>query len=233
MEKSESCPVNHRVLVIEDESLMREAITSALMPHGYDVTGCETGEEGLGRALKGGFDLIIVDIVLPGIDGREVVARLRKSGDRTPAIFLTGLDREEDVIASLEGGGDDYITKPFSVRELVARIGAILRRTRFNAPVLLARNGLKLDQVSRMVNWEGESVRLTDAESRLLAVLMEARDSPVTREELLGRALDYDFDPGTKVLDVHLTTLRKKLRSLGIQPVKNIRNVGYTLDFTS
>jgi len=225
--------LKYRVLVIEDESLMQEAIKSALVPHGYDVTGCGTGEEGLDLARVGGFDLLIVDIVLPGIDGREVVARLRQRGDLTPAVFLTGLDREEDVIASLEGGGDDYITKPFSVRELLARIGAILRRAGSSAGAVLARDGLRLDQVSRVVEWQGDSTRLTDAESRLLAALMEARESAVTREELLGRALGYDFDPGTKVLDVHLSTLRKKLRRLGIQPVKNIRNVGYTLDFSS
>jgi two-component system OmpR family response regulator len=220
-----------QILVVEDEHLVRESVVSALQPVGYAVTSVATGEEGLSRALSGDFDLMVLDVGLPGIDGWEVVARMREAGVGIPVIFLTALAREEDVIRGLEKGGDDYITKPFSVRELTARVRVILRRRGWEASAVVSRDGLSLDRVSRVVTWEDASVRLTDQEARILATLMDRREGRLSRAELLEEGLGYEFDPGTKVLDVHLTSLRKKLRQLGIQPITNIRGEGYALRF--
>ena len=216
-----------KILVVEDESLVRESVVSALRPEGYEVEAVETGEEGLDRALTGNFALIVADIGLPRMDGWEMVAQLRKAGHSTPVIFLTAMDREEDIVRGLETGGDDYITKPFSVRELTARVRALLRRKGWESEAVLSRDNLTLDRVSRRLSWGESWVLLTDQESRILSVLMDRGEEPVSRPELLEKGLGYDFDPGTKVLDVHLASLRKKLRRLGLEPIKNLRGLGW------
>lgn len=218
-----------RILLIDDDPKIQRILQVAFQEEGHHVIPCLTGEEGLGRAEAAEGDLLIVDIGLPGMSGLDLVARLREEGDSRPVIFLTAEASEQEVVRGLDLGADGYVTKPFSVAELKARVRA-LAATRERARLeVLALGDLEIDRVNRTISRGGRTTRVTEVEHRILVALVEAGGEAVSREGLLEGVWSIPFDPGTSILDTHLTNLRKKLRSLGGPLIKNVRGVGWRI----
>jgi DNA-binding response OmpR family regulator len=229
-----------RVLVIDDDVALCELLTEYLAPEGFRVESVHDGEEGLERACDGEYDLIVLDVMLPTINGFEVLRHLRtKAG--TPVVMLTARGEEVDRIVGLEIGADDYLPKPFNPRELVARMRAILRRTRpereqavpaFMSKVLRV-GDVEIDAGTRLVFRSGERVDLTSVEFNLLEMLLNRAGQLVPREELIQAVLGRSPYPYDRSIDVHISKLRKKLghEMSGIERIKTIRNVGYLYAF--
>ena len=216
------------VLVVEDEPAIADLVRLYLTRDGFGVHVEHGGEAGLAAARKMRPVACVLDIGLPGIDGTEICRRLRESGDWTPVIFLTARDDEVDRIVGLELGADDYLTKPFSPRELVARIKAVLRRTAGPQEGSRVRQvgAIALDVERRSVRAGDSPVSLTPTEFDLLAHLMSRPGRVYSREELLASVWGYDFDPGANVVDVCVRRLRSKL---GFDLLKTVRGEGYQL----
>jgi DNA-binding response OmpR family regulator len=215
-----------RVLVIEDELNIAAVVRIALEREGFQVVTFRTGEEGLSELERRAFVLVILDIGLPGIDGFEVCRRIRaRSG--IPVIMLTARDEEIDRVVGLELGADDYVSKPFSPRELTARVKAVLRRTRPRqpAPDLLRQGDLTVQLPERQVALEGVVVDLTPKEFDLLAFLMANPGVVFSREQLLERVWGSGFPCGTRTVDQHVAQLRAKLGRR--DPIETVRGVGY------
>ncbi|MFZ4110046.1 MAG: winged helix-turn-helix domain-containing protein, partial [Polymorphobacter sp.] len=193
------------------------------------------GRDGLARAIGGGYDAIVLDRMLPGMDGLSILSALRADGISTPVIMLSALASLDERVKGLHSGSDDYIGKPFAVAELLARIEAVHRRTaraaQDDAPVTrLAYEDLDVDLLTRRVTRAGRRVDLQPREFRLLEFLLSHRDQVVTRTMLLEDVWDYHFDPGTNVVDVHVSRLRKKLDDGGAKPLLHtVRGAGYRL----
>jgi DNA-binding response OmpR family regulator len=219
------------VLVVEDEHPIADLVRMYLARDGFGVHVEHDGSAGLAAARKLRPVACIVDIALPGIDGTELCKRLREGGDWTPVLFLTARDDEVDRILGLELGADDYITKPFSPRELVARVKAVLRRTegRPDAERVRTLGPLTLDAGRREVRAAGEPVSLTPTEFDLLAHLMQRPGRVFTREELLASVWGYAAHAGTRTVDVHVAQLRAKLGD-SAAVIRTVRGVGYTAD---
>ncbi len=182
------------LLVVDDEPFLRDAVAASLRFLGFEVTAAETGTEALRLARNGRFDLVVLDVMLPDVDGFEVVRRLRRDGSRVPVIFLTARDTQADKVTGLTLGGDDYLTKPFGLEELAARIRSVLRRTRPgpDSPVLTFAD-IELDQETYEVRRAGHLIELSPTEFRLLRYLLLNPGRVLTRAQLLAHVWDYDF----------------------------------------
>ncbi len=213
------------ILVIEDEPTVIEFLRTGLTYEGYRVSVAEGGREGLRRAIGGGIDLIILDIMLPDMDGFDLCRHLRQRGDETPIIMLTAKRDIADRVTGLDAGADDYIVKPFSFAELLARIRATLRRAgRRIEPALLEAADLTLNVETHEVTRHGCPVHLTPTEFNLLELFMRHPRRVFTRETLLNRIWGYDYVGDTGVVDVHISHLRNKI---GPHLIRTIYGVGY------
>jgi two-component system OmpR family response regulator len=221
----------HRILVVDDEPNIVDVVAMALRFQGFAVESANTGADAV--AAVSGFkpDLIVLDVMLPDMDGFEVARRLGAQQARVPIIFLTARDATEDKIRGLTIGGDDYVTKPFSLEELVARVRTILRRAGLTGPESnrLVFEDLELDDDAHEVTRAGQLVELTATEYRLLRYLMLNPRRVLTRTQLLEHVWDYDFGGDARVLETYVSYLRKKVDKLGPPLIHTVRGVGYAL----
>ena len=222
-----------RVLTIEDDPLTANEIVSELEKSGFDVHWVANGTDGLAQAVSGGYDLIMLDWMLPGLDGLTILTTLRTVGVQTPVLMLSALGDVDERIRGLRAGGDDYLTKPFDPAELVARLEVLLRRCRevpaANVATLQA-GPLEVDLISRKVTREGVEVDLLPTEYRILEFMMRHCGQVITRTMLFEEVWGYHFDPGTNLIDVHMGRLRKKIDLPGMSPViQTVRGSGYIL----
>ena len=230
-EAAPATPTKGLVLVVEDDAAIRDLLRRNLRAAGYGVQGCGDGTEALDAVARLSPVAVILDIGLPGMDGIEVCRRLRSSGDWTPVLFVTARDDEVDRIVGLELGADDYVTKPFSPRELVARLGGVLRRTRGTAapaPAQLSVGRVVIDPGERRAYADGRPVNLTTTEFDLLAHLMRNQRRVFSREQLLSEVWGYSGDVETRTVDVHIAQIRGKLGQAS--PIRTVRGVGYSAD---
>jgi DNA-binding response OmpR family regulator len=220
-----------KILIIEDEQSILMALEDDLGLEGHAVTGEADGVKGFARARAGGYDLIILDIMLPGLDGFEICKRLRGAGDTTPILVLTAKGQEVDKVVGLELGADDYVTKPFSRRELLARVKALLRRTDFaDQPLEQFRFGnVTVDFKGYEVRKDGQPVELTAKEFALLRLLIAHRGEVLRRDAILNEVWGDDSDVFLRTVDTHIVHLRQKLEREPARPrhIVNVRGVGY------
>ena len=217
--------------MVDDEPPMRAALKRALELGGFDVELAADGTEGLSRADELAPDLVVLDILMPGVDGLEVCRALRARGDRTPILMLTARDAVADRVEGLEAGADDYLVKPFALEELLARIRALLRRTSESAREAPLRfEDLTLDPVSYTVTRGERRLELTRTEHLLLELFLDNPRRVLSRERIFQRVWDYDFGPRSKALDVYIGYLRRKTEAGG-EPrlIHTVRGVGYVL----
>jgi len=218
-----------KILLVEDEAAIARFVELELGHEGYAVTKAEDGRQGLALAEEGGFDLVLLDIMLPGLNGLEVLRRLRKSSD-VPVIMLTARDAVMDKVTGLDMGADDYITKPFSIEELLARIRTALRKKSAQVLPQLTAGPLVLDIARHSLTVEGQTVDLTGREFALLQALMENKDIVLTRDVLMERVWGYDYLGETNVVDVYIRYLRAKIgEKTRQQLIHTVRGVGYVL----
>ncbi|ALS29226.1 response regulator transcription factor [Paenibacillus cisolokensis] len=229
--------MSHKVLVIEDEPTLARLLSYNLTQEGYETTVIDHGAEGLQAALQRKFDLIILDIMLPGMNGFEILNRVRQSGILTPIIILTARNAEDEVVQGLKHGADDYITKPFGVAELLARVSAVLRRTNAESAKTPSSSDNVIEAGDLLIYPEkyevilnGETVPLRPKEFEVLLYLVQRPGMVVTRDDLMNVVWGFDYIGGQRTVDVHVSSLRKKLE-LGSQSVQieSIRGVGYKL----
>jgi two-component system OmpR family response regulator len=218
-----------KVLVVDDEAYITDLVGTALGYEGFAVAVAGSGHEAI--ALAGTFrpDLIVLDVMLPDLDGLDVCRRLRAEGERVPVVFLTARDAAEDAVAGLTVGGDDYVTKPFSLQELVARIRAVLRRVRPEATSRLTCADLTLDEDSYEVERGGRPVELTATEFKLLRYLLLNAGRVLSKAQILDHVWRYDFGGNDNVVETYVSYLRKKIDHPGPPLLHTIRGVGYTL----
>lgn len=226
-----------RILVVDDEASILQFVSYNLRKEGYEVTTSEDGDEAVDLVDKGDFDLVILDIMLPGTDGYEVCRRLRAASD-VPVLFLSARDTELDKVVGLEIGGDDYLAKPFGIRELQARVKALLRRAS-QTPAReggvvgdkLAAAGISLDEAAHTAEFGATAIDLTPREFELLATLMRHAGNVLTREQLLRQAWGWEYLVETKTVDTHVKRLRDKLEAAGADPglVETVRGYGYRI----
>jgi len=221
----------HRILVVDDEPNILDVLTMALRFQGFEVETAATGEQALAAAASFKPQLMVLDIMLPDMEGFEVARRLGAQRAHVPIVFLTARDATEDKIRGLSIGGDDYVTKPFSLEELIARIRTVLRRTgqaEADSSVLSFED-LELDDDTREVHRGGAAVELTATEYRLLRYLMLNPRRVLTRDQILNHVWDYDFGGDARVLETYVSYLRKKLDVHGPPLIHTVRSVGYAL----
>jgi len=221
-----------RVLIIEDDEVVAKFIAKGLRQQGYLVDVARDGREGLFLALEQAYDVMIVDRMLPALDGLSVLKTVRLAGNTTPILILSALADVDNRVEGLRAGGDDYLTKPFAFSELVARLEALQRRPRGGAAAdtVYRAGDLELDPRRRTVIRAGEPIRLLPREFALLEYLMRNRGQVVTRTMLLENVWDYHFDPQTNVVDVHVSRLRAKVDRPFSEPlIETVRGVGYRL----
>ena len=226
-----------RILIIEDEEKIARFIELELLHEGYEAVKCTDGRTGLQRAESGDFSLVLLDIMLPELNGMEVLRRLRRSSD-VPVIMLTARDAVMDKVAGLDQGADDYITKPFAIEELLARIRLVLRRRSYNSqdaghntPDDLLRCGeLTLSESHHEVKYAGTEIELTGREFDLLNTLLINKNIVLSREQLLGKVWGYDYMGETNVVDVYIRYLRSKIDEVfGISLIQTVRGIGYVI----
>lgn len=220
------------IYIIEDDENIRNLVQVALNGSGYETAAFETAEEALGAFRVKAPQMAVFDLMLPGMGGMEAIRRIRASEKykKLPILVLTAKDKEYDKVAGLDGGADDYMTKPFSVLELLARVRSLLRRTQEEEKKekrFLSFGVLSIDLDAREVKAEGKQVVLTYKEYELLAYLVENRNRVVPRDELLDKLWDWRADVETRTLDIHIKTLRQKLGEEGGGYIKTVRSVGY------
>jgi two-component system, OmpR family, response regulator len=220
------------LLVVDDEPFLRDAVAASLRFLGFGVTTADCGAAALRLARDRPFDLVVLDVMLPDTDGFEVVRRLRGDGSRVPVIFLTARDTQADKVTGLTIGGDDYLTKPFGLEELAARVRSVLRRSRPDGPPedqVLSFADLELDQDSYEVRRAGRPIDLSPTEFRLLRYLMLSPGRVLTRAQLLAHVWDYDFGGSSTVVSTYVAYLRRKLAMYGPDLIHTQRGVGYSL----
>lgn len=218
-----------RILLIEDEAKIARFVELELAHEGYQVDKAEDGRLGLEMAEKGGYDLVLLDIMLPLLNGLEVLRRLRRESD-VPVIVLTARDATMDKVTGLDMGADDYITKPFSIEELLARIRAALRKKQSADNQVLTVGPLQMDVARHQVRVGSQSVDLTGREFSLLQILMENQSIVLTREALMEKVWGYDYAGETNVVDVYIRYLRSKIdEAHRVKLIHTIRGVGYTV----
>jgi two-component system OmpR family response regulator len=220
-----------RVLVVDDEPNIADVISIALRYSSYEVETAASGREAVEAVASFRPQMIVLDVMLPDFDGFEVARRLRERADDTPILFLTARDTTDDKVRGLTLGGDDYVTKPFSVEELLARIATILRRfDRSGGDEAIVRFGdVELDDETREVHRDGALVELTDTEYRLLRYLLSNPRRVLTRAQILDHVWEYDFAGDARVLETYVSYLRKKLEAHGPRLIHTVRGVGYAL----
>ena len=219
-----------RVLVVEDEERIAEFIRKGLTEHGYAVDIARDGEEALDWADIAGFDLIVLDVMLPVRDGFDVCRTLRTKGLRTPILILTARDAVEDRVAGLDSGADDYLVKPFAFAELLARLRALSRRPPQAQTTVLTVGDLVVDTATREVMRAGAVVELTTKEYALLEYLVRYAEQVLTRTMIAEHVWNYDFDNATNVIDVHVKNLRRKLDGdSAVKLIHTVRGAGYRI----
>lgn len=216
------------VLFVEDEAKIANFVRSGLKEQGFVVDYCDNGDEGYIRALDNEYDAIVLDIMLPGLDGLSILKQLRQKGRNAPVILLTARNELDDRLVGLNLGADDYIAKPFFVEELAARIHAVVRRSVGNRQNLLLVGSLKLDRIMREVTCNQQVIELTSREFNLLEYLMRSPGRVFTRTQILEHVWGYDFNPNTNVVDVCIQRIRKKIDLIDQAGwIESIRGVGY------
>ncbi len=216
------------VLLVEDEAKISSFIKQGLVEQGFVVDCCDHGSEGLALALDRNYDMLLLDIMVPGMDGLAILKALRQAGRNTPVILLTARNELDDRLQGLNLGADDYLAKPFFVEELIARIHAVVRRSVGERQNQLKVGPLTLDRITREVYCQGHQVELTSREFNLLEYLMRSPGRVLTRTQILEQVWGYDFSPTTNVVDVAIQRLRKKLDPLAAaQWIESVRGVGY------
>ncbi len=222
--------VDVRILIVEDEPRLLELIGRTLRGEGYDVDVAADGSDGYDRARVGGFDLVLLDVMLPRMSGLEITMRLRRLGVRTPILMLTARDAVDDRVAGLEAGADDYLVKPFAFVELSARVRALLRRGGEAGGASLTVGDLVLDRSRREVRRGGRRTELTAREYALLEHLMKNAGRVLTRDQILAAVWPPDFDGGPNVVDTYVHYLREKVDRPPAEPLlRTVRGVGYVL----
>jgi two-component system, OmpR family, response regulator MprA len=222
-----------KILVVDDERAVRESLRRALELEGYEIELAADGQEALQRLEANGDgqpDAVILDVLMPVVDGLEVCRRIRRSGNRVPVLMLTARDEIENRVAGLDAGADDYVTKPFALEELVARVRALLRRTSVGEDELLRFADLELDPGTREVRRDGDLIELTRTEFALLELFMTNPRQVLTRSIIFERVWGYDFGFASNSLDVYIGYLRRKTEA-GDKPrlIQTVRGVGYAL----
>jgi two-component system, OmpR family, response regulator MprA len=220
-----------KILVVDDERAVRESLRRALELEGYEIELAADGREALDRLEADSQpDVLILDVLMPGVDGLEVCRRLRRTGSRLPVLMLTARDAVENRVAGLDAGADDYVTKPFALEELLARIRALLRRSADGAGEVLRFSDLELDPGTREVRRGGELIELTRTEFSLLELFMRNPRQVLTRSIIFERVWGYDFGYGSNSLDVYVGYLRRKTEAGGKRRlIHTVRGVGYAL----
>ena len=222
-----------RILIIEDEEKIARFLELELTHEGYEVIKSADGREGLDLALEGGFAIILLDIMLPGLNGLEVIRRLRKSSD-VPVIMLTARDAVMDKVSGLDMGADDYVTKPFAIEELLARIRVTLRKRETSETgenrKILNWDKLQLDSASHSVEFDGEPIDLTKREFMMLELMLLNKNIVLSRETFIERVWGYDYMGETNVVDVYVRYLRGKIDDVyGVNMIRTVRGVGYVI----
>ncbi len=215
-----------RILIVEDEPRIVSFLERGLKSAGYSTIAVDRGKDAVALARDDSFDLMILDLGLPDIDGQKVLAEIRTRGERLPVIILTARDGVEDTVRGLEGGADDYVTKPFRFEELLARLRLRLRDEATTEATVLVAGLLKLDLRSRRASVGERVVELTAREFALLETMLRHAGQVLSREQLLSHVWGYDFDPGSNVVDVYVRYLRRKL---GEGLIETVRGMGYRL----
>lgn len=224
-----------RILVVEDEQAIREGLIDVLVFHGYEVDSAATGLEGHDKAMSGRFDLILLDVMLPGMDGYEICDRIRSRDRQQPIIMLTAKTSDEEIIQGLKLGADDYVAKPFSIQQLVLRIEAVLRRTQVGVEQsrTLSLGSLQIDTENLSGQRGGDEISFTKREIEILSYLSQNADRPISREELLTKVWGYarDLDIETRTVDIHIAKLRRKIETDPKAPewLITVRGAGYRL----
>ncbi len=231
------------ILVIEDEPGIVDFLERGLGAEGFTVRTALDGASGMERALQEHIDLVVLDLLLPGRSGHEVLKELHEAKPELPVIVLTALNEVEQRVEGLDAGAADYLTKPFSLSELAARIRAQLRVAAQSQRTVLRGGDVQVDLITREVTYDGQPVRLSTTEFELLTYLMRNQGQVLSREQMLRAVWGYDYDPGTNVVDVYIGYLRRKLRSRRVgneksddggraSPIVTVRSVGYRFDVT-
>ena len=219
-----------RILVVEDDKKVAGFIKKGLEEETYAVDVAYDGEDGLHFGSEGQYDLIVLDIMLPKIDGLEILSQLRDQGKDTPILLLTAKDAVDDKVAGLNKGADDYLTKPFAFSELLARVRVLLRRGKAEVKTTLMILDLTLDLVSHKVNRGGDEIELTGKEYGLLEYFMRNQEKVLTRTMIAEHVWDYNFDTFTNVIDVYINHLRKKIdKGRELKLLHTLRGVGYVM----
>ena len=220
------------ILIVEDDRTMADYVSDGLRRSGFVCTHAADGEEGLVAVLHGGYDAVVMDIMLPKLDGLEIIRRARAAGVRTPIIVLSARGSVEAKVTGLEAGGDDYLAKPFSITELVARVQALLRRASATPEATALREAdLEVDVVTHRVTRAGRRIDLQPLEYQLLEYLMRNKGRVVSKTTIMERVWDYAFDPHTNVVEVRVSRLRSKITAPGERElIHTIRRFGYVLE---
>ena len=219
-----------RLLLVDDEENLRSMLQAALRHNGFEVHPAASGQEALDGVRSVRPDLVVLDVMLPDVDGFEVCRRMRAAGDSTPVLFLTARDGTEDKVRGLTTGGDDYLVKPFSLEELVARIGAVLRRTGATRPGSVVEfGGLLIDDDAHRVTLHGEEVSLSPTEYNLLHFLLVNHGRVLSKAQILDHVWNYDFAGDGGVVETYVGYVRRKLGAEGAGLIQTVRGVGYTL----
>jgi two-component system OmpR family response regulator len=219
-----------RILVVDDEPSIVDAVSTSLRYLGFDVIEASSGREALAAIESEKPDLIVLDVMLPDVDGLLMTRRLRAEGNPVPILFLTARDATEDKIAGLNAGGDDYVTKPFALAEVVARVQAILRRTGDEVPEGILRFAdLEMDEPAHEVRRAGQLITLTATEFNLLRFFLENPRRVLSKPQILDHVWHYDFGGDANIVETYVSYLRKKLDAYGPPLIRTIRLVGYTL----
>jgi two-component system OmpR family response regulator len=226
-----------RILVVDDEASLTDLLTMALRYEGWDVRSANGGQEALAKAREFRPDAMVLDVMMPDLDGLQVLSRLRQDDDETPVLFLTAKDAVEDRVTGLTAGGDDYVTKPFSLEEVVARLRGLVRRSQISVseagdPRIVV-GDLVLDEESYEVSRAGRSIELTATEFELLRFLMRNPRRVLSKAQILDRVWSYDFGGKSSVVEIYISYLRKKIDA-GEQPmIHTVRGVGYVIKPTA
>jgi len=221
-----------RILIVEDDLEAAEVMDRGLTEAGHECVRAPDGEDGLAAARGGEFDVMIVDRMMPRMDGVTMIQTIRREGDQTPVLFLSALGEINDRVEGLKAGGDDYLVKPYAFAELIARVEALSRRRETGSVQTMLRVGeLEMDLIGRAVHRQGKEIDLQPREFQLLEFMMRHAGQSVTRTMLLEKVWEYHFDPQTNVIDVHISRLRSKIDKGFDRPMlQTVRGAGYRLE---